>query len=243
MNLFFLSILIISAGGILPLLTFRLFPLMKTLGVLGIGAGCCIGMLDALSTLSHGESVNASFDYLDTFSLAFQMDGLSAFFLLAIFAVCLLAAIYSYHYMSNTGKAIRTATHYFFFSLLTASMVLVVVAGNMITFMLSWEIMSLSSFFLVIYDHQIPENRKAGYLYFIFSHVGAMCIFAAFGVLYSHTGSFGFDAAGLSMPQKCWLLSSPLSVSAPRPVCFLFISGCLTPTRRHPLTSPPSCPA
>ncbi|MCB2148898.1 MAG: hydrogenase [Deltaproteobacteria bacterium] len=202
MNLFFLSILIISAGGILTLLTFRFFPLMKILGVLGIGAGCCIGMLDALSKLSHDGSASASFDYLDTLSLAFQIDGLSAFFLLAIFAVCLLATIYSFDYMSNTGKALGTATNYFFFSLLTASMALVVVAGNMITFMLSWEIMSLSSFFLVVYDHQVLENRKAGYLYFIFSHVGAMFILAAFGVLYSHTGSFGFDAAGMSHAAK-----------------------------------------
>jgi len=202
MDLFFLSILIIAAGGILPLLTFRLFSLMKILGVLGIGVGCCLGMLDALSKLSHDGSASASFDYLHTLSLAFQIDGLSAFFLFAIFAVCLLAAVYSFHYMSNTAEAIRTATNYFFFSLLTASMALVVVAGNMITFMLSWEIMSLSSFFLVIYDHQVLENRKAGYLYFIFSHVGAMFIFAAFGVLYSHTGSFGFDAAGLSHTAK-----------------------------------------
>ena len=202
MNLFFLSILIIAAGGILPLLSFRQFTLMKILGVLGIGAGSFLGMLDALSRLSHDGSTGVSIAYLNTLALSFQIDGLSAFFLLAIFAVCLLAAIYSFHYMNDSGKALRTATSYFFFSLLAASMALVVVAANMITFMLSWEIMSLSSFFLVIYDHQKPENRKAGYLYFVFSHVGAMFIFTAFGVLYGQTGSFGFDSAGLSTTAK-----------------------------------------
>ena len=202
MNLFFLSILIIAAGGILPLLSYRQFTLMKILGVLGIGAGSFLGMLDALSRLSHDGSTSASIAYLNSLALAFQIDGLSAFFLLAIFAVCLLAAIYSFHYMNDSEKALRTAASYFFFSLLALSMALVVVAANMITFMLSWEIMSLSSFFLVIYDHQTPENRKAGYLYFVFSHVGAMFIFAAFGVLYGHTGSFGFDSAGLSTAAK-----------------------------------------
>ena len=49
----------------------------------------------------------------------------------------------------------------------------------------------------MIHDHQVPENRKAGYLYFVFSHVGAMFLFAAFGIIYGHTGSFGFDATGL----------------------------------------------
>ena len=202
MNLFFLSILIIAAGGILPLLSFRQFTLMKILGVLGISIGCCLGMLDALSRLTHDGSASASFAYLNTLSLAFQIDGLSAFFLLAIFAVCLLAAIYSFHYMNHPEKALRTATNYFFFSLLAASMALVVVADNMITFLLSWEIMSLSSFFLVIHDYQTPENRKAGYLYFVFSHVGAMFIFAAFGILYGYTGSFGFESAGLSDTAK-----------------------------------------
>ncbi|BBO66702.1 hydrogenase [Desulfosarcina alkanivorans] len=199
MNLFFLSILIIAAGGALPLLSFRQFTLMKTIGVLGISIGCCLGMLDALSRLTHdGTAAVASFAYLNTLFLSFRIDGLSAFFLLAIFAVCLLAAVYSFHYMSQPEKALGTAANYFFFSLLVASMALVVAAANMITFLLAWEIMSLSSFFLVIFDHQTPENRKAGYLYFVFSHVGAMFIFAAFGVLYGHTGSFGFDAAGLS---------------------------------------------
>ena len=202
MNLFFLSILIIAAGGILPLLSFRQFALMKILGVLGISIGCCLGMLDALSRLTQDGSASASFEYLNTLSLAFKIDGLSAFFLLAIFAVCLLAAIYSFHYMNHPEKALRTATNYFFFSLLAAAMALVVVADNMITFLLSWEIMSLSSFFLVVYDYQKPENRKAGYLYLIFSQVGAMFILAAFGILYGHTGSFGFESAGLSHTAK-----------------------------------------
>jgi len=202
MDLFFLSILIIVTGGILPLLLFRQFTLMKTCGVLGISIGCFLGMFDAVSKLTNEKSITASFGYLNTLTLAFKIDGLSAFFLLAIFGICLLAAIYSFHYMSHADKALRTATNYFFFSLLTASMALVVTADNMITFLLSWEIMSLSSFFLVIYDYQVPENRKAGYLYFIFSHVGAMFIFAAFGILYGYTGSFGFESAGLSQTAK-----------------------------------------
>ncbi|WP_373498194.1 proton-conducting transporter membrane subunit [Desulfococcus sp.] len=76
-------------------------------------------------------------------------------------------------------------------------MALVVTANNMITFMLFWEIMSLSSFFLVIYDYEKAENRKAGYLYFVFSHAGAMFILSAFGLMYGFSGSFGFEGAAL----------------------------------------------
>jgi hydrogenase-4 component B len=133
------------------------------------------------------------------------VDTLSAFFLMAIFAVSLLAAFYSFHYMSRPQKALRTASHYLFFSLLVAAMALVVTAANLFTFILSWEIMSLSSFFLVVYNYEVDENRKAGYLYFIFSQVGAMFILASFGVIYAHGGSFTFDAAA-ALPESAKIL-------------------------------------
>lgn len=202
MNLFFLSIITLTSGGLLPLFFFKRFALMKVIATLGIGIGCCLGMLDAFSRLSCDGSALATYDYLHTFSLSFRIDGLAAFFLLAVFTVSLLATVYSFHYMNSSEKSLSTAVNYFFFSLLIAAMALVVTAANMITFMLAWEIMSLSSFFLVIHDYQTAENRHAGYLYFIFSHVGAMFIMAAFGIMYGHTGSFGFDAEGLSQTAK-----------------------------------------
>jgi hydrogenase-4 component B len=198
MNLFFLSLAIIFSGGLLSLFLWRQFALMKTIGVIGIGGGCLLGLIDAGTKLFHPGPYTAVFEYLNAFSLSFQIDALSAFFLIAIYAVCLLAALYSYHYMDNSQKAVRTAGNYFFFSLLTVFMALVVTASNLITFMLSWEIMSLSSFFLVIYNYEAEENRRAGYLYFVFSQVGAMFILAAFGLIYAHSGNFGFgDAAAL----------------------------------------------
>ena len=202
MDLFFLSVIIVASGGILPLLFYRQFNFMKVIAVLVIGAGCGIGMLDALSKLSHEETASISIEYLHAFTLSFRIDGLSAFFLLAIFAICLLSAIYSFHYMTDEEKKLRTAANYLFFSLLISSMALVVTADNMITFLLAWEVMSLSSFFLVVYDYQIRENRNAGYLYLLFSQVGAMFIIAAFAILYSYSGSFGFDSNGLTDTTK-----------------------------------------
>ncbi|MBW2440046.1 MAG: hydrogenase [Deltaproteobacteria bacterium] len=203
MNLFFLSLAIILCGGFLPLIFWRKFALMKTLGVVAIGGGSLLGLMDAGTRLFRTEPSVAVFNYLKTFSLAFQVDALSAFFLVAIYTICLLAALYSYHYMDDSQKSLRTAGSYFFFSLLTVFMALVVTASNLITFMLAWEIMSLSSFFLVIYTYEAGENRKAGYLYFVFSQVGAMFILAAFALIYAHTGNFEFaDAATLPHTAK-----------------------------------------
>ncbi len=200
MSQFFMSILIIILGGFLSLIFAKQFKLMKFLAVLLLSAGCLSGLFDVATKLFQSGDYTASFKYLNNFSLTFQIDGLSAFFLVAIFLVSLLATIYSFHYMNDSKRPGRTAANYFFFSILIASMALVVTAANMITFMLSWEIMSLSSFFLVIYKYNNAENRKAGYLYFVFSHVGAMFIFAAFGIVYGYTGSFGFEAMA-SLPD------------------------------------------
>ena len=210
MNSFFLSIALICCGGFAALFLWRQFLLMKAATVSVISIGCAIGLFDALAKLLHPGSYAASFDYLNLFSLSFHMDGLSAFFLIAIYAVCLLAAIYSFHYMDNPDKTLRSAVNYLFFSLLIISMALVVTAANMITFMLAWEIMSLSSFFLVIYDYESEENRKAGYLYFVFSHVGATFILVSFGVLYGYSGSFLFSS-GSTIPDSAKLLVLILS--------------------------------
>ncbi|MDA3895564.1 MAG: proton-conducting transporter membrane subunit [Desulfobacteraceae bacterium] len=201
MDLFFISLGIILGGGVLPLFLKQQFSMMKAVSVSGIVAGCLLGLFDAGKNLSASGTVSASFDYLNAFSLSFTIDSLAAFFLVAIFFVSFLAAVYGFHYMNKPEKAQQTAVNFFFFSILIVSMALVVCAGNMITFMLAWEIMSLSSFFLVVYDHQKPENRKAGYLYFVFSHVGAMFIFSAFGLIYGFSGSFGFESAA-ALPES-----------------------------------------
>ena len=147
MNLFFLSLAIIFCGGLLPLIFWRHFTLMKISGILAIGGGCLLGLIDAGTKLFNPAADAVSFRYLNAFSLSFQIDALSAFFLVAIYIICLLAALYSYHYMDSPEKAFRTAGNYLFFSLLTASMALVVTAGNLIAFMVAWSSCPCRRFF------------------------------------------------------------------------------------------------
>ncbi len=182
-------------GGVLPLLFHRSFKLMKVLSITFLSIGCLCGLGFAVRHL-HGDSIGISISWplLSVFVLSFKVDALSAFFLLPVFLISPLAALYSYHYLEKSEQGLRVAVNYFFYAILTASMALVACADTIITFALAWEMMSLSSYFLVIYDFEKPAVRRAGYMYFIFAQAGAMILFIAFALAYSHTGSLDFNA-------------------------------------------------
>jgi formate hydrogenlyase subunit 3/multisubunit Na+/H+ antiporter MnhD subunit len=74
-----------------------------------------------------------------------------------------------------------------------ASMAGVVLADDAYSFMVMWETMALSSFFLVTANHRIPEVRSAGYLYITMARIGAIAILLCFGVLQANTGDYTFN--------------------------------------------------
>jgi hydrogenase-4 component B len=198
MNTFLLSLTVLFAGGLFPLLSYRQFRLMKAAYISMTGAGSLIGLYSLLAPLQDGTIVKISSSWQHLFTLSFSLDSLSAFFLIPIFAICPLAALYSYHYMDDSGQQGKVAVNYFFLNLLIVSMAMVATADNIISFALVWELMSLSSFFLVMHEYQRRATRKAGYIYFIFTHVGAMFIFASFALAYSFSGTYDFASfAGL----------------------------------------------
>lgn len=194
MDTLFVSIAVIIAGGVAGLVLCRQFTLMKLVAIATASAGCGIGLYFTLPNLLSGTVQTVTYDWLHIFHLAFRLDSISLFFLIPIFIIPPLALLYSFHYLENRDKGVRAGINYFFFSILVASMALVVISANMVTFLLAWELMSLSSFFLVMYDYEVKANRKAGYLYFIFAQGGAMFLFAAFALIYSHTASFDFNS-------------------------------------------------
>ena len=80
------------------------------------------------------------------------------------------------------------------YHLFLASMGFVLLADDAYAFMVAWETMALSSYFLVTAQHGIPEIRSAGFLYLLMAHVGAIAILLSFGILQGGTWQFTFDA-------------------------------------------------
>lgn len=207
MDTFLIALLLIGVGGLQALATFRLYPIMKTASVTAIIGGCGIGLYDAITRIfQQVDPVVCNYEWLHIFTFSLNIDTVSAFFLVPVFTISAVAALYSFQYMHDGKRAAATAINYFFYSLLTLSMTLVVTAGNLITFALAWELMSISSFFLVVYDFHKKTTRHAGYIYFIFTQAGALFIFAGFGFIYSHTGSFAFDSIA-AIPESAKIIA------------------------------------
>lgn len=120
-----------------------------------------------------------------------RLDGLAAFFLLVIGALLLPVSVYSQGYLRDEKRLAPLAV---FLPLFVFGMLGVVLADDAFAFMLFWELMSVSSYFLVTFEHENLENRKAGFIYLLMAHLAGLLILGAFAVLYAAGGSFEFSA-------------------------------------------------
>jgi hydrogenase-4 component B len=163
------------------------------------GNGCAIiGSLIALafsiSILSSGSVLawqSISFNSLLTLSV--YIDRLSACFIFLISLIALFASVYSIGYSKHYDTdEHRMGLLGFFYNIFLGGMLLVVTAHQSVYFLVVWEIMSLASYFLVIFEGRDEETQKAGLLYFVMTHVGTAFLTVAFLLLYRSTGSFDF---------------------------------------------------
>jgi hydrogenase-4 component B len=122
-----------------------------------------------------------------------RLDALSAFFLLLLGMVSAGISVYCAGYFESAGggeiRLVCLQYHVFL-----ASMALVLVADDAYLFMVAWETMALASYFLVTTDHEVEQVRRAGLLYLIVAHVGAIAILLCFGTLQLGQWSYTFDA-------------------------------------------------
>lgn len=132
-----------------------------------------------------------SFPFL---SLSFSIDKLASFFIFTISLIVLFCSIYGIGYIKHFYKQYNLGAFGFFYHLFILGMLLVVSASNGIFFLIVWEIMSLASYFLVVFNRHDANNVKAGFLYLVMTHVGTAFIIIAFLLLYKYTGSFDFTA-------------------------------------------------
>ncbi|EPR13399.1 proton-conducting transporter membrane subunit [Ruminiclostridium papyrosolvens] len=152
---------------------------------------------------SRDVAININFNTNIPFlAIKFNIDNLSAFFIMIISIVAIIVSLFSYTYMSHYFSKKNIAVFGCLYNLFIVSMVLLVSSSNLLLFLVFWELMSLVSFFLVIFEHEKEDVQKAGRIYIIMTYIGTACITAAFVLIAAYTGSFNFTSINLqSIPQ------------------------------------------
>ena len=129
-------------------------------------------------------------------SPAFVIDKLSAFFLVLINITVLTGTIYGSGYLKpylERKSAVAISIHTWALFMLHISMLHVVMMREGFAFLMAWEVMSMSSFLLVVFEGEDAGNLKTGIKYLVQMHAGFTFLLIAFLWVSNATGIFGFD--------------------------------------------------
>ena len=174
--------------------------------------GALGGLVGAGIGLRVEEALTLNFPWSAAGNAVVGVDALSAFFLVPVFLMGGLGSIYGLGYWPQgrhpgNGRKLRL-----FWGLLTAGMALLVISRHAMAFLLGWEIMALSAFFLVATEDTRDASRRAGWIYLVATHVGTLTLFGLFALWRWGTGSYallpvGREALSLGMLNVLFCLA------------------------------------
>lgn len=199
LDLLLLSLLLSLAGGVFSYL-------FKAVDGAAIRVASLAGAAAAVAGLAAGAAAIAGpvrvLDAAGPYPFAhfvLRLDPLAGLMIAVISLLSLVAWVYGLAYVKEyAGRGVGAMG--LFMNLFIASMILVVAADNAFWFLIFFEMMSLASYFLVIFD-QDDEAVSAGFLYFFVAHAGSVLIMAAFFIMANYADSFDFaDFRTASVP-------------------------------------------
>ncbi len=168
---------------------------VRTIGLTTAIIASVAGVVLSLSILVSGVPVHLEIQQTFPFgAMAFHADRLAAFFLLVISLLAAVVSLYSFGYTDDFMGRRDIGLFLFLYNVFLLTMSCVVLAAHALLFLFMWEGMSLSTFFLINFDHEDPASRRAGFLYVVMTHIGTAFLVVTFALFYAYTGSFAFDA-------------------------------------------------
>jgi len=186
-----ISVLVTSGVGALALARTRW---ASPVGAWGAVAGCALALVPSLQALLGRPADPLRLPWsIPGGTLSFALDPLSGFFLLPTCVLAAAAAIYGQEYLAVSAHPARVGGAWLWYNLLVASMALTLAAQNGVLFLLAWETMALTSFFLVVFERDKGNVRRAGWTYLVATHLGSAALLAMFVLAAGVAGSFEFS--------------------------------------------------
>jgi formate hydrogenlyase subunit 3/multisubunit Na+/H+ antiporter MnhD subunit len=188
---------VIMLGGVLALLAGTRARLASTFAAVGVGLGSLAGLVAALSALLGGAPARVEAGWaVPGGRFALSLDPLAAAFLVPLFVLAPLCAVYGVGYLAPAGQARRLGPHWFFYCSLVAMMAMVMAAAEALLFLMAWELMTITSFFLVAFEHRRREVARAAWLYLLAGHLAGACLLGMFLLAGHWSGSLSFAQFG-----------------------------------------------
>lgn len=185
---------LLAAGGLLCLFLKQKEELSNTIAYLCSALAALSGGILALKILLTGKTLTLLLPRVVPFTdLTLRIDSLAAFFIFVISIVTLAVSVYAMGYGREYYGKNNIGYLGFMFCFFVITMLAVVAANNILLFLFAWELMSLASFLLVMYEHKYTQVRNAGFVYVAMTHIGTFFLVLGFLLLYKHAGSFEFD--------------------------------------------------
>jgi hydrogenase-4 component B len=156
-------------------------------------AAALAGLTGACMGLRPGLAGSCAFPWPAAGNAMIGLDALSAFFLVPVFLFGGLGSIYGLGYWPQERHPGSARKLQAFWGLAVAGMGLLLVGKHALAFMLGWEIMALSAFFLITAEDRESESRRAGFIYLIATHLGTLTLFGMFALWRWATGSFALE--------------------------------------------------
>ncbi|MFA6505214.1 MAG: proton-conducting transporter membrane subunit [Treponemataceae bacterium] len=195
LSMIILAVVLLGTSGIPALFMSKTSMLGQRIATLGISAGSIIGLNACrIALLTASPPLEAFFPWQAAGNSVIALDALSAFFLVPIFLVGALGSIYGLGYWPAEKHPRSARKLQFFWGTMLCGMTILVIARHAMAFLLGWEIMALSAFFLVSTEDEKVECRRAGFIYIIATHIGTLTLFAFFAYWRTVTGSFDLKA-------------------------------------------------
>jgi formate hydrogenlyase subunit 3/multisubunit Na+/H+ antiporter MnhD subunit len=154
-----------------------------------------IGGVHALTAANQHLQLPVGLPWIGT---NLRLDALAGFFLILIGLGGGGASLFALGYARHEEHPQRVLP---FYPAFLAGMILVVLADDAFTFLFAWELMSLTSWALVMAHHREEANARAGYVYLIMATFSGLTLLLAFGLLAGDLGNYAFDSIRNNPPS------------------------------------------
>jgi hydrogenase-4 component B len=196
---FFIGLGLVLAGGLTAARSLALFRIL-------VAAGCLVGSIPAFAVLAGGAPSRVSVStHVPGGPWVLGIDVLSAWFLLIVFGVGAATALYGASYLGRGHDSDRVSRSHLMLSFLLISLALVVTAAAAVPFLMAWELMAIWAYFLLVFESEQLEVRRAGLLYLVVTHTATLALFALFALWGREARDLSFDAlaaAGSALPGQ-----------------------------------------